>query len=78
MRLQSREYKNFIIMAGNIDITRKDRISMVFLVLIVIIAGTTLGLIVYFFLEYILGLILIIPGFIAFFGEALKNGGNIN
>lgn len=42
--------------------------------LIVVIAGLLLGTLVYFFLEYFLVLIFIIPGFIAFLGQALKNG----
>lgn len=35
------------------------------------------GVLIYKYIEYIFAAIFIIPGLVAFFGEALKNGANI-
>lgn len=51
-----------------------DRMPFGLKFLIVAMVGLVLGALIYVFLEYFLILIFIIPGFIAFFGQALKNG----
>ena len=46
-------------------------------VLIIVVLPFIGGMLIYFYIEYILAAIFIVPGFIAFLGGGLKNGANI-
>lgn len=45
-------------------------------ILLIGVLPLCLGFLMFFYIEYAIMLICIIPGFIAFFGSALKNGGD--
>ena len=46
-------------------------------VLVIVVLPFIGGMLIYFYIEYIFAAIFIIPGLIAFFGEALKNGADM-
>lgn len=47
-------------------------------ILLIVILPLAGGFLFYFYLEYLLLPVLIIPGFIAFLAGGLSNGGNMN
>lgn len=47
-------------------------------ILLLVILPAAGGILLHFYVEYFLLPILIIPGFIAFLAEGLKNGSNVN
>ncbi len=49
-------------------------LNIVLNVLILVVIPLILGALMYQYIEVLLAAIFIVPGFIAFFGEALKNG----
>lgn len=46
-------------------------------VLVLVVLPFIGGILIYMYIEYIFAAIFIIPGLVAFFGEALKNGANM-
>lgn len=47
-------------------------------ILLIVVLPLAFGFCLYFYLEYMLLPVLIIPGFIAFLAGGLKNGGDMN
>lgn len=56
----------------------KNKFLNIFLnILLLVILPAAGGILLYFYVEYAILLILIIPGFIAFFRGGMKNGSNM-
>ena len=46
-------------------------------VLVLVVLPLVMGMLIYFYIEVLLAVLFIVPGFIAFLGGGLKNGANI-
>lgn len=60
------------------NIVKNKFLNILLNILFIVVLPSCFGWFMYFYLEYFLLFIFIIPGIIAFFAGGLKNGGNVN
>lgn len=74
MRLQSRGLKKY----STMRLCKNKFLNILLNILIIVVLPSVFGFLMYFYLEYMLIPVLIIPGFVAFLAGGLNNGANMN
>ena len=59
------------------NICKNKFLNILLNILIIVVLPSAFGFALYFYLEYLIWFVFLIPGIAAFFGEALNNGGKM-